>query len=288
VELAAQAATLLMAKDKLNFTAKPANGASIAFTLLVAGDDDATWVRDPARGPFLWLRGLGFWRSAENPRKSDLAGRGGSPAPRVPESGGEAGRSELPPVSVAGNGPPKVSEGRGVGGSSGLPSGGFSGGEPPSRTSLARLAYPGLVSTAVRFNRQIRWVIYLLFIWLIFTCGLSWDIAVGHAILTRLDTVETAKIAIQKRIADAEIEDVKRRGVSSKSDGPLADSGAPAAAGTIVPPKPVQRYCVQPAPAILPSGATIEQFKDATQRQICEQMAENRINYSIGREDIAD
>jgi hypothetical protein len=44
-EQASQAVTLLLAKDRLNGAAKPANGASIAFTLLVAGDDDGPAVQ---------------------------------------------------------------------------------------------------------------------------------------------------------------------------------------------------------------------------------------------------
>jgi hypothetical protein len=40
VEQAEQAATLLMAKDRLNGAAKPANGASIAFTLMVVGEEN--------------------------------------------------------------------------------------------------------------------------------------------------------------------------------------------------------------------------------------------------------
>ncbi len=61
VEQAKQAATLMMAKDRLNTAAKPANGASIAFTLLVAGEEEAAgragaefrslrrWLRPPPR-----------------------------------------------------------------------------------------------------------------------------------------------------------------------------------------------------------------------------------------------
>ncbi len=51
---AEQAATLINAKDRLNAAAMPANGATIAFTLLVVGDDstDEPW----------WRRLVSLWR----------------------------------------------------------------------------------------------------------------------------------------------------------------------------------------------------------------------------------
>src|SRR2546430_13755760 len=54
-ERATQAAALLTARDRLNAAAKPANGRSIAFTLLVVGDEGATAVwPDHARGYWRW------------------------------------------------------------------------------------------------------------------------------------------------------------------------------------------------------------------------------------------
>lgn len=49
VEEAKQAETLFLAKDKLNAAAKPANGASIAFTLMVVGEENLQ-VDFPDRG----------------------------------------------------------------------------------------------------------------------------------------------------------------------------------------------------------------------------------------------
>jgi len=50
VQRAKQAATLLRAKDRLNAAAKPANGVTIAFTLLVAGEDNPGSEPNPAAG----------------------------------------------------------------------------------------------------------------------------------------------------------------------------------------------------------------------------------------------
>jgi hypothetical protein len=175
-----------------------------------------------------------------------------------------------------------------------LPPAGAWGGEPPSRTSLARLAYPGLISTASRFNWQIKIIIGLLFVWLIFTCMLSWNVAAGRTILARLDAVEKTNITIQKKIADAEIEEVKRApsaGGTPPVVVPPVPVAPPAAVAAVAPKPPIQRYCEQPRLLPIknsPTGDKIDQFNDATQRQICDEFAENRANYGISREDIAD
>jgi hypothetical protein len=243
VEQAEQAATLLLAKDRLNFAAKPANGASIAFTLLVAGDDDEAAVRPKhARGPYRSLRGLAFWRSAESPPKPAPVKRGGDGPPNAPAGGGGAGNSAPPPVDAASNGAPTRPQGGGGGGDGGghsaSPPGGIWGGEPPSRMSLARLAYPGFVGSAGRFNLWINVIIGLLFLWLIFTCLLSWNIAFGHAILTRLDAMETVRTAIFKRIATAEVTPAAAQADGSPAPGatPTPDTPAAAPAGGSPPP----------------------------------------------------
>ena len=50
-ELAVQAATLMRAVDALNHAATPANGLTVAFTLLVAGEDEAVRSRETLIGP---------------------------------------------------------------------------------------------------------------------------------------------------------------------------------------------------------------------------------------------
>jgi hypothetical protein len=220
IQRAAQAAILLRAKDRLNAAAKPATGATIAFTLLVAGEDNAAKQRDDSRG------------------------------------------DDGPPASGSG----------------------WGGGDPPSRTSLARLAYPGLVSTAYWFRLQTRLIILLLLFWLIFTCALSWNIAAGRAILVRLDAMTAERTAILKKIADAESEEARQASAPPRSE-------IASAAVVADPPKYFLRYCDRPR--LLPArrtaaGEPIAQFTDATQRQICDSLAENRHNYAIGRDDLAD
>ena len=180
-EQAAQAATLLLAKDKLNMAAQPASGASIAFTLLVAGDDESKEAaRQEHHGPRGWLR--------------NLFGRG-SPPPAAAVSPPAASA----PAPAAGGGAPQASPPPDAGG------GGVWSRGAPSRTSLARLAYPGMIGLARRFSRKTKWVISLLVVWLIVTCLLSWHVAAGRAIVARLDSVEKERVTIDGKIEKAEV-----------------------------------------------------------------------------------
>ncbi len=278
-EQAQQAKTLLLAKDLLNAAAKPANGASIAFTLLVAGDDEEPAVPKKRRG---W-----FFRSAQ-----DLSGgRPGlpwtkriPPAPVETTRGGAAGSTAGGDVvTVPGVGaekPPAPPTGTSGGGAPPTPPGAL-GSQPPSRISLSRLAYPGLVSSARRFRWGVSALLALLFILLILTCALSWDVSAGRAILARLDAIEAARIAIQTRISAAQVGDLKPSGSETGSTRPQT----PAAAKPLV-----ERYCDRARRLSAPKNepGKIDQFEDANQLQICDQLAENRVNYSNAREDIAD
>jgi hypothetical protein len=279
-EQAQQAKTLLLAKDLLNAAAKPANGASIAFTLLVAGDDE-----EPAVPKKRWGS---FFRSAQDssggrpglrwtkrippePVEVTSGGAAGSTAggEAVTGPGLDAGKPASPPTGTAGGGgaPPTPP--------------GVLGGQPPSRMSLSRLAYPGLVSSARRFRWGVSGLLALLFILLILTCALSWDVSAGRAILARLDAIEVGRTAIQTRISAAQVGDLKPSG----SEPGSTRSQAPAAAKPLV-----ERYCDRARRMSAPKNepGKIDQFEDANQLQICDQLAENRINYSNAREDIAD
>jgi hypothetical protein len=149
VELADQAAVLLRAKDRLNAVAKPATGATVAFTLMVVGEDRAH---------------TSWWRRLF--------------APRVvyADSGREPAHG---------------------------PDGRFA--HPPTRLSLARTAFPGLVTTAARFERRIRTIVWTLFGWLIVTCVLSWNVSAGSLMLTHLDKVAAQGREIARAIVAAEI-----------------------------------------------------------------------------------
>jgi hypothetical protein len=266
VEQAAQAATLLLAKDRLNGEAKPANGASIVFTLMVAGDDeDIAAHRRRTRGLCVWLGRMALSRPTDRSSAPDK--RDALPIP----SDNKGAKRDLAPDATINPAPRMSQDGGGGENGEGKKPRDTGNSYPPSRLSLAKLAYPGLVGSARRFKRRINALLFLLFACLICTCILSWHIATGHAILTRLDAIESARIAIQKRIADAEVEEVKH---SAPAPGVLR--------------KPVQRYCERASRLPLLEGVKIDQFEDATQRQICDELAENRVNYSNAREDVAD
>ena len=138
LEQAAEAEVLLIAKDSLNAAAKPANGASIAFTLLVAGDDETTTVKRH------WLNWV-VWPVVSTPIPAAANGDGDGP-PSTPAEDGGTGNSPALSIDAASKVAPTVSPrdgigGNGAGNSASRPSGW--GGQAPSRTSLAKLAYPG-------------------------------------------------------------------------------------------------------------------------------------------------
>jgi hypothetical protein len=290
-EQAAQAATLMLAKDALNTAAKPANSASIAFTLMVVGDEDPTAVqRKRALGLSRWLRV--FWRSAENPPVAAPVKGSGDGPPNAPEDSGGAGNSAPPQVESANKITPVTPYGGPGGGNgtgnSGSPPNPYWNGQPPSRLSLARCAYPGLIRRAALFNFSFKYIIIPgLFFWLILTCFLSWDIAAGHAILAHIDALETAKTAIRNKIAAAEAPSATSVGESPASAArPTQDSSG------LAPPLRVVRFCDRPQ-LLPPAGKTntgieIPQFHDATERQICDEFTEINHNYSNSREDVAD
>ena len=225
------AATLLMAKDRLNYAAKPANGASIAFTILVAGDDEVI-----ARRRASWRRWFGRLFPFGPARPPE-------PSENVPNTYWEA--------------------------------------DLPSRTSLAERAYPGLVATAGKFNRRIKYLVFLLFIWLILTCLLSWNIAAGRTALARLDAAKTTLAATEKRIAEIEAGESAKR----QQAPPGAPAGNQLAAATLV-----QRYCEHPQtlPRLrLESGVAVDQFENSAQYQICDERRDEKTHVEIVRADVS-
>jgi hypothetical protein len=182
-----QAAILLRVKDMLNAAARPASGATIAFTLLVSGEDNADPpTRNVMRG---WLKQVFHCAYQRTIRKNHDRDPSGSPKAASHDSPGEQN---------AGANPPRAS----------APPSGW-GQHPPSRRSLARLAYPGLVTNAQRFTWQIRAIIVLLLAWLIVTCSLSWNVAAGQVIFRRADQVRAKQEALLKEISSAEANALK-------------------------------------------------------------------------------
>jgi hypothetical protein len=251
-EIANQAALLLQAKDYLNGLAAPANGMTVAFTVLVAGEDQTR--KKKHRSPF-----LPFFGERQQPGEAPSGGRDI-----------EGGRGKGGPSGAApGNG------GRGGGPSGGGDGGGGGwGGDAPSRSSLARLAYPGLVKTALRFRQQIKIIIAGLFLWLVFTCVLSWNVTTGHEILSRLDALHAEKAEIIKAIAAAE-------NIKSDATTPLSVKDA----GNLV-----STLCVQPiftGSKDKPGTGAVDLLA-GDKLGICDRLYEYRFNDEVTREDLAD
>ena len=231
MDQAAQATTLIMAKDYLNGLAAPATGATIAFTLLVADEDDGSvwteamrWVRERFAGP--------------------------RAAPRV-----EA--ADEPPGDGPGSRKATWSE------------------IAPSRTSLARLAYPGLIRRARWFAWSVRALLAFLAIILATTCMLSWNVAIGNGLQGRLDTLAKQRAELDKLIADADT--VSDKPTTTASAPPpvtvLDGAGAPVADRRAA--QPFVRYCerVTKAPTPRSPGQVHDVFESAVQQRICDKDA---------------
>jgi hypothetical protein len=171
-EKASQAALLVHAKDALNRLAYPASGATIAFTLLVAQEDDAN------------------------------------------------SRADLEQAEK----------------------------NAPSRISLARSAYPNLISKAKGFRTGMTAIRLFLIGWLIATCLLSWYLAIGNSILAQLTTAQTAQASLLERMTD--------NGKDSNASG----AGTPSAgqSTTVTTSTLSYRSCRAPKPAPdAPGGKTV-------------------------------
>jgi hypothetical protein len=216
----ALATTLLLAKDHLNSAAAPANGLSIAFSLLVAGDDE--------------------YREERHARRRTAAAPGPAPGPG-PEPG-PAPADEPPP------GPDD---------------------EAASRHSLARQGYPTLIKTATAFRRSATRINIFLVLWLAFTCFLSWHVAVGHAVVLRLDATEAARIALYKQIPGTEVTPER------PPLGSTTEAATPSAVKTYCPSTDFERL----------RAAT---FDNPAQRRLCFELADNRFKYKVARENLAD
>jgi hypothetical protein len=164
VEQAIQASALLSARDSLNAAVKPANGHSIAFTLLVIGDEGETAAE------------------ADHARRSRMSARRSAETVQGHPSAEKTGH-DRPNSNIGTDRTPIWGEGL------------------PSRVSLAKLAYPGLVDSARRFHNEKTVILAVLFAWLVATCVLSWNIAAGQAILSRLNADDKEIADVDKRIS---------------------------------------------------------------------------------------
>ena len=242
LEQAVQAGTLIVARDLLNILARPANGASIAYTLLVTGD--AGPVGDNAQKKRKWPFAFNF-RSAVSNSASAVSRedvQSGNPtAPLIAESSAVQDAGPSDESALAKSAP-------------GVAPSAF-GDIPPSRYSLASRAYPGFVRKATFFKWVMNFILLFLLIWLAFTCMLSWNITAGKGILAQLATFETERIAITKDITNAET--------------------LPEGSSTTAPSTPAKyiRYCDRARSLQKING--FSQFESAPQQQLCDRLEHN-------------
>ncbi|CAN7389358.1 hypothetical protein LJR289_002316 [Pseudoduganella sp. LjRoot289] len=305
---ASQAAILLHAKDMLNAAAKPASGATVAFTLLVVGEDDPRqpkmWGRHAdrrgGRGAGPARRGGGRGDAGEGGTAAGFAAEAGAgvraagPVPRglggpsgpggLADAGGAAGGA-----GAAGHGGAAGHDGSGSGngwpgcrsgGNGDLinPGGGFT--RPPTRMSLARTAFPGLIGPAGKFSRGIWRIVVGLVLWLVFTCLLSWNVTAGNVILTHMDALRTQQRDMTVRISDAE---------TKLAADELARQlkGAPNPANVPAPPLPLVVYCDPARAPQLDDTPLAQRYRSVDEYHLCQQDARQDRERATTRRNLA-
>lgn len=263
IQQAQQATTLLRAKDQLNSAAKPASGATIAFTLLVSGEDNPDQTTSHSMCA-RWARLLKCLRPARHDGSTHIS-------------------TTAPHNHTTPTAPKSTATGWGT--------------NPPSRRSLARLAYPGLVGVAQRFTWLIRAIIVLLLLWLVVTCSLSWDVAAGQAIFRRIDALHVLQGTLLKDIESAEAEATKQQTIdaTTRSD---ASAKADIAARSEAPAKATPNLgiillkdCDWPRALHPQPQGTVDdtgQFTRVNQVALCDSIARERADVAVSRENLAD
>jgi hypothetical protein len=244
IQQAAQAAVLLSAKDKLNGAARPANGATIAFTLLVSGEESVDHHHHRDWGlSSLWRHAFAGSRVTLEPYD------GGSRGP----SDGAGGPPQSPTVARRWTR------------------------DPPSRLSLARLAFPGLVSPARWFKWEIRFIILLLLLWLMGTCLLSWDVAAGKAIYARVENLRAQSSQFEAQIKALETE--------APTPNPAAPTDKTKTIALLL-----EKNCGWQALVDRTGRQThdsTETFSSVDEISLCNRVARARLEYAVSRQDLA-
>jgi hypothetical protein len=101
----------------------------------------------------------------------------------------------------------------------------------PTRNSLARTAYPDLISKAEGFRRAMWWISMSLVFTLLMTCAISWYVAYGNAALAELATARETLTKAQDRVDEAEAGSTSSQGGGTAQRG---GTGRVAATGQAV------------------------------------------------------
>ncbi|HEY1753168.1 MAG TPA: hypothetical protein VGG29_18065 [Caulobacteraceae bacterium] len=239
-------ANLIRVRDYLNRRAAPANGSTIAFTLLVGGEG-----KERAKD-----------KAAKD--KESAKDKGGEGEESGPKAGGasDAGLHRPGPMGAL------------MGGEGG-----------PSRVELADRAFPHLQTRVTSFRIVLGCIAGLLLAVLVGTCLLSWDTANGNALLAQATTAAADRATILDQIDNASGTDQDDSAKSAGSDArseTASDAGASAggaaanAEAAKKPAKPtVVRYCDRPKllkAAADPKTAPYDQFDSPAQARLCDDL----------------
>lgn len=185
--LAEQAAELYRVRDALNLAAAPATSATIAFSLLYAGDQRTSNRSDPDQEDAGWMPGI---VPAGLRRMFNRTARLLDEKVEDGQMWDEFLRNRL------------------------------------SRDKLAGLAFPAFVRPARQLRQFTNWLLFFLISVLAFTTFLSWSAATGAALLTRIDTLTAERAEIGKGMEEQRAKEIIQQKASDEAQaaGPGAPS----------------------------------------------------------------
>jgi len=232
---ALDAAKLIRARDILNRAAAPASGSTIAFTLLVAGDESSA--DHPAKKTSFFTRLRHLWQTQEQETETpegDVAralASATSPEPATPA---------VTPITTWA--PPPTP----------TPTPASTPALPyrspmivPSRQSLAKMAFPNLFYRSRNVKAWFRVITIAMAVGLLLTCMLQWNVTYGAALLHQYQQQQIAMDTLGNEIATAEDRSAGDTAPTTTSP-PAAPPAAPPASAPAkanVPSAPPYRFC---------------------------------------------
>lgn len=150
----------------------------------------------------------------------------------------------------------------------------------PTRSSLARTAYPDLVSKAEGFRRAMWWISMSLVVALLVTCAISWYVAYGNAALAELATARETLTKAQERVDEAETGRTADQTPEEDAAAPPAVASAPGQPGAVATPPAAPEqfvgYCAR------------KPYQTAVQSQLCNARDRAQANKELVERRLAD
>jgi hypothetical protein len=254
---ALDAAKLIRARDILNRAAAPASGSTIAFTLLVAGDESSA--EHPGKKTSFFTRLRHLWQTQEQEAETlegEVASALASPTSPAATPVTTWAPSPTPtptPTPVLPYRSPTI---------------------VPSRQSLAKMAFPSLFNRSRNVKAWFRVITIAMAVGLLLTCILQWNVTYGAALLHQYQQQQLAMDAVSTEIAAAEDRsagDIPPPTTTTTTTSPPAAPPASVPGKANVQSAPTYRFCHDKAVQMVDGTMRYPGLKE---QRLCERRAE--------------